>query len=96
MNELIHNQQNEIAVLSHALELHAQQEGVQGSLLYEVSKLNRDNVMLSEDNSNKSQFIESMQNELFFLKQTVEELQSSKELILQEYEQKTQDVRTLC
>lgn len=95
LENVVKQQQNEIAVLSQALEMQSQGTGVQASLLYDVSRLQRENAQFNEELSSKLNQITSMQQEMQQLQQHMDEICYARDSATQELMQKQQDAETL-
>jgi chromosome segregation ATPase len=74
LEEECQQQADEIKVLSQALDIKAEETGIESELMYEVSKVKRENVILQDDLSNKDMMISSLQEELGELRQSEKEI----------------------
>lgn len=95
LEAIVENQSIEIGHMGHALDMQAEQYGVQGNLLYELSKNQRENEMLRNDLLQKEEVIHNMAHDIDSFQHSVNELASLRQSLEAELMQKTEECDVL-
>lgn len=95
LEAIVENQNIEIGHMGHALDMQAELYGVQGNLLYELSKNQRENEMLRNDLSQKEEVIHNMAHDIDSFQHSMNELVGLRQSLEAELMQKTEEVRSI-